>query len=189
MKILHLDSSIQGENSVSRALSIAVIKHLRAGQNTIQYMYRDLVNDPLPHLTLEGFQTPDASETLDQFLSSDVIVMGAPMYNFGVSTQLKSWFDHILVAGKTFRYGDSGVVGLAGDKRVVVALSRGGFYSDGAGVSMEHAETHLRAMLAFIGISKPEFIIAEGSAISPDHRKQAESIALKKIGQLPRVSH
>lgn len=184
MKILHLDSSIQGGNSVSRAISGAVVDHLCGRQGNIEVVHRDLAADPLPHLTLEGFGTPEAAHIIDQFLAADILVIGAAMYNFGIPTQLKSWFDHILVAGKTFRYGANGVEGLAGSKRAIVALARGGVYSDTAAGAMEHAETHLRAMLGFIGITDPAFIIAEGIAIGPEQREQALRAALERAARV-----
>ena len=143
-------------------------------------IHRDLAAEPLPHLTLDGLATPEAAKALEQFLAADIVVIGAPMYNFGISSQLKSWFDHIMVAGKTFRYGESGPEGLAGTKRVIVAMARGGVYSEGAAAAMEHAETHLRAMLSFIGVTDPEVILAEGVAISPEQREQALQAALGK---------
>lgn len=178
MKLLHLDSSIQGENSVSRAVSAAVVERLRRAQGDLEIAYRDLGSSPPAHLTLAGFGSSEAADILEQFLAADIVVIGAPMYNFGIPTQLKSWFDHILISGKTFRYGANGAEGLAGAKRVIVALARGGFYSDGAGVAMEHSETHLRAMLGFIGITNPEFIIAEGIATGPEQRDKAIEAAL-----------
>jgi FMN-dependent NADH-azoreductase len=178
MKLLHLDSSIQGTNSVSRTLSNAAVEQLRRHHSDLAIDYRDLVAEPLAHLTLEGFGTEQAARTLDQFLAADIVVIGAPMYNFGIPTQLKAWFDHILIAGKTFRYGEGGAEGLAGDKRVIVALARGGVYSDGPAAAMEHAESHLRAMLGFIGVTAPEFIITEGVAIGPEQRAAAVQAAL-----------
>ena len=109
---------------------------------------RDLAAEPLDHLTLGAFADTDV---LDEFLAADTVVIGAPMYNFGVPSQLKAWIDRIAVAGKTFRYGDDGrPSGLAGDKRVIVAISRGGFYDDGN--AMEHVETYLRGVFRFIGV-------------------------------------
>ena len=179
MKVLHLDSSIQGDSSVSRTISAAVIEQLRRLDGDLAIIHRDLGTQPLPHLTLAGFGLSEAAETLDQFLAADIVVIGAPMYNFGIPTQMKSWFDHILVAGKTFRYGENGAEGLAGAKRVIGALARGGFYAEGPGAAMEHAETHLPAMLAFIGITEPEFILAEGIAIGPEQRDKAVEAALE----------
>jgi len=187
MKVLHLDSSIQADNSASRAISAAVVDQLRRSSAELDIVHRDLGAEPLPHLTLAGFGTSQAADTLDEFLAADIVVIGAPMYNFGISTQLKSWFDHILVSGKTFRYGASGAEGLAGAKRVIVALARGGIYGDGPGAAMEHAETHLRAMLGFIGIA-PEFIIAEGIAMGPEQREQAVAAALESASRIEPVA-
>jgi len=188
MKVLHLDSSIQGDNSVSRTVSAAVVDQLGGPGDTLEIIYRDLGAQPLPHLTLAGFGTAQAAETLDQFLAADIVVIGAPMYNFGMPTQLKSWFDHILVSGKTFSYGANGPEGLAGQKRVIVALARGGFYADGPAAAMEHAETHLRAMLGFIGITDPEFIIADGNAMGPEQRDKAMKDALGHVARLDPVA-
>ncbi|MCA1199646.1 NAD(P)H-dependent oxidoreductase [Sphingomonas sp. R647] len=184
MHLLHLDSSIQGDTSVSRTMSAAIVDALRRSSGELELSYRDLGAQPLPHLTLPGFATPEAAATLDAFLAADVVVIGAAMYNFGIPTQLKGWFDHILVSGKTFRYAEDGVEGLAGGKRVFVALARGGQYSDGPAAAMEHAETHLRAMLGFIGITQPEFVIAEGVAFGPDQREAAITSALSRIAAL-----
>ena len=184
MKLLHLDSSIQGDNSVSRVISAAVVQHLRKANDDLEVVYRDLSEAPLPHLTLSQFTTPATAEIMSEFLSTDIVVISAPMYNFGIPTQLKSWFDNILVSGKTFRYGKNGAEGLAGGKRVVVALARGGFYSEASHVAMEHAEMHLRSMLGFIGIAHPEFIIAEGVATSPEQREKALKAALESADRV-----
>lgn len=184
MKLLHLDSSIQGENSSSRAVSAAVVERLRATRGALETRYRDLAADPLPHLTLPGFATEEAAVVLDEFLSADIVVIGAPMYNFGIASQLKAWFDHILVAGKTFRYGEHGVEGLVPGKKVIVALSRGGIYSVGPAAAIEHAETHLRAILGFIGINDVEFLVTEGVALGAEQREAALQAALVRLDQL-----
>jgi FMN-dependent NADH-azoreductase len=184
MKLLHLDSSIQGENSASRAVSSAVVERLRAANGTFETRYRDLAADPLPHLTLPGFATEQAAAVLNEFLAADVVVIGAPMYNFGIASQLKAWFDHILVAGKTFRYGLNGVEGLVPGKKVIVALSRGGIYSEGPAAAMEHAEAHLRAILSFIGIDDVEFVVTEGVALGAEQREAALRAAFARVGEL-----
>jgi FMN-dependent NADH-azoreductase len=184
MKLLHLDSSIQGEASASRAVSAAVVERLRDIHRPLDIRYRDLAADPLPHITLPGFASAAAAAVLDEFLSADVVVIGVPMYNFGIPTQLKAWFDHILIAGKTFRYVEGGAEGLSGGKRVIIALSRGGIYSDGPTAAMEHAETHLRAMLSFIGITNVEFVVTEGVAIGPEQREAALHSALAQVGRI-----
>jgi len=175
MKLLHLDSSITGDGSVSRQLSAAIVAKLRAADPAIEASYRDLVVDPIEHLTLGHLPaaSPEGRALLDQFLEADTIVIGAPMYNFTLPSQLKAWLDRIFVAGETFAYGPEGPKGLAGGKRVIVALSRGGLYGAGApAAAFEHAESYLKAAFGFIGIA-PEFVLAEGVAMGPDRRAQA----------------
>ncbi|CAN5264566.1 FMN-dependent NADH-azoreductase [soil metagenome] len=185
MKLLHLDSSITGEGSVSRKLSADIVSRLRTSDPALEVTYRDLVADPLGHLTLADMPAPGGSTpVLDEFLASDVIVIGASMYNFSVPGQLKAWIDRILIPGKTFSYGEAGVTGLAGEKRVIVAVSRGGFY--GAETPMaghEHLETYLKAVFEFIG-AKPEFVIAEGILVSPEYRDAAMAGAEQAITAL-----
>ncbi|HWU93438.1 MAG TPA: NAD(P)H-dependent oxidoreductase [Sphingomicrobium sp.] len=180
MTILHIDSSITGEQSASRAISRSVVDQLRSGGDAV--VSRDLVSEPLPHLTLDAFAD---STVLDEFLAADTVVIGAPMYNFTLPTQLKAWLDRILVAGKTFRYTESGPEGLAGGKRVVIALARGGFYGAGSpAASLEHLETYLRGVFNFIGI-EPEFVAADGLAIGPEQR---ESSVREALGQTVRLA-
>ena len=174
MTILHLDASINGENSASRAISRSIVEQLKAGQWGANVIYRDLASDPLPHLTLDAFAN---TEVLDEFLAADTIVIGAPMYNFTLPTQLKAWIDRIIVAGKTFQYTASGPEGLAKGKRVIIALARGGFYQESSPASsLEHLETYLRGVFNFIGI-EPEFVAADGLAISPEQRESSLSQA------------
>jgi FMN-dependent NADH-azoreductase len=133
-------------------------------------------------LTLDAFAD---TAVLDEFLAADTIVIGAPMYNFTLPTQLKAWLDRILVAGKTFRYTPTGPEGLAGGKRVVIALARGGFYDAGSPASaLEHLESYLRGVFNFIGI-EPEFVAADGLAIGPEQR--ASSIA-QALGETVRLA-
>ena len=121
---------------------------------------------------------------LDEFLAADTVVIGAPMYNFTLPTQLKAWIDRILVAGKTFRYTENGPEGLAGGKRVIVALARGGFYNEGSPASaLEHLETYLRGVFNFIGI-EPEFVAADGLNISPEQRRESIDLALGETVRL-----
>src|SRR4051794_2991191 len=134
MHIMHIDSSIQGTNSVSRAVSAAAVGRLRAEHPDAVVSYRDLTAEALPHLTFAHLPASGADASaegaesraiLDEFLGADVVVIGAAMYNFGLPSQLKAWIDRVLIAGETFRYGAAGPEGLAGNKRVIVALSRG----------------------------------------------------------------
>ncbi len=126
MTILHVDSSINGDRSVSRALTAATVAHLAALTPSAKVVYRDLGATPLPHLAQIGAGDAGA---LDEFLSADTVVIGAPMYNFGVPSQLKVWLDHIAVPGKTFRYGANGPEGLCARQRVVIVSSRGGIFT------------------------------------------------------------
>ena len=117
--------------------------------------------------------------------SPRIVVLGAPMYNFTIPSQLKAWIDRILVAGKTFKYSAQGFEGLAGNKRVIVAISRGGFYGAGAkAAASEHLETYLRWVFGFIGVNNPEFISADGVQIGPEHREKALAGALQAAGNL-----
>ena len=175
MTILHLDSSINGENSASRVLSRSIVEQLTSAQPDTGVVYRDLAANPLPHLTLDAFAD---SSVLDEFLAADTVVIGAPMYNFTLPTQLKSWLDRILVAGKTFRYTENGPEGLAGGKRVIIALARGGVYdANTAAAALEHLETYLRGVFGFIGI-EPEFVAADGLNISAEQRAESIKLAL-----------
>ncbi|HKH27333.1 MAG TPA: NAD(P)H-dependent oxidoreductase [Sphingomicrobium sp.] len=175
MTILHIDSSINGENSASRTVSRSIVDQLKSAQWGEEVVYRDLASDPLSHLTLDAFA--DAS-VLDEFLAADTIVIGAPMYNFTLPSQLKAWIDRILIAGKTFRYTANGPEGLAGNRRVIVALARGGFYdANSPAASLEHLESYLRGVFNFIGID-PEFVAADGLAVSPEQREESISQAL-----------
>ena len=180
MTILHIDASINGENSASRAISSSIVEQLTsAGRDRL--VYRDLAREPLPHLTLDAFAE---TSVLDEFLTADTVVIGAPMYNFTLPSQLKAWIDRILVAGTTFRYTASGPEGLAGGKRVIIALARGGFYDSGSpAAALEHLESYLRGVFNFIGI-EPEFVAADGLAIGPEQRDSAIRQAIGKTVRL-----
>jgi len=179
--ILHIDSSINGQDSASRAISRSIVDQLKSAQWGERVVYRDLAADPLPHLTLDAFAD---TSILDEFFAADTIVIGAPMYNFTLPTQLKAWIDRIVVAGKTFQYTASGPEGLAKGKRVIVALARGGFYGEGSPAApLEHLETYLRGVFNFIGI-EPEFVSADGLAVSPEHRDTALKSAFIEVERL-----
>jgi FMN-dependent NADH-azoreductase len=181
MTILKIDSSITGENSVSRTLTARVMEQLVAVHGGEQVIERDLVSDPLDHLTLGAFAN---TSVLDEFLAADIIVIGAPMYNFTLPSQLKAWLDRILVAGKTFRYTEHGPEGLAGGKRVIIALSRGGFYGENSpAAGLEHLETYLAGVFGFIGIV-PQFVHADGIAVGPEAREAGIAKGLQEIERL-----
>lgn len=195
MKLLHIDSSILGENSVSRGLTASIVSTLTAADPAISVTHRDLAANPLGHLhigALPGDSNAEAIESaaaLDEFLASDIVVIGAPMYNFTLPTQLKAWIDRILIAGRTFRYTAEGKPeGLAGGRRVIIAVSRGGFYGAGTpAAAIEHLETYLTAAFGFIGIT-PEFITADGIAVGPDQRATSIAEAEKAIAGLATVA-
>ena len=190
MKLLHIDSSITGDHSVTRQMTAAITERVRTFAPDAEATHRDLVTDPLAHVelhTLPGDATTGAVESaavLDEFLAADTVVIGAPMYNFTIPTQLKAWLDRILIAGKTFRYSAEGPVGLASGKRVIIAVSRGGFYgADTPIAAMEHVESYLNQVFNFIGI-QPEFVVAEGVSVSPEIRETAVGDAHQTITAL-----
>ena len=181
MTILHIDASINGDNSASRAISRSIVEQVKGANWGEKIVYRDLAADPLPHLTLDAFAD---TSVLDEFLAADTIVIGAPMYNFTLPTQLKAWIDRIVIAGTTFRYTENGPEGLAKGKRVIIALARGGFYNEGSpAAALEHLETYLRDVFNFIGI-EPEFVAADGLAIGPEQREQSIGQALGETVRL-----
>ena len=186
MTILHIDSAITGEHSTSRELTAAIVRELIAADPGARVTYRDLAAEPFPHLTLPAFAEPDSQTALAEFKAADTVVIGAPMYNFSIPSQLKAWIDRILVAGETFRYTETGAVeGLAGAKRVIVAVARGGLYGEGTPQrAIEHAERYLADVFAFIGIHDVEFVIAEGLKISDDNRAQAIAAAHEQVRTL-----
>ncbi|KRE87321.1 FMN-dependent NADH-azoreductase [Rhodanobacter sp. Soil772] len=189
MKLLHIDSSALGGYSVSRQLTADIVAELKRATPNLAIHYHDLAAQPLPHWTPVADASDPAAvlgtEMLEEFLAADVVVIGAPMYNFAISSQLKAWLDRILVAGKTFRYTANGPEGLAGGKRVIVASSRGGFYGkDSAAAAMDFQEPYLRTAFAFIGIDNVEFVRAEGIAIGDEQKAAALKSARSTIGTL-----
>jgi FMN-dependent NADH-azoreductase len=179
--ILHIDASINGDNSASRAISRSLADQIKDGNPQARVVYRDLAADPLPHLTLDAFAD---TSVLDEFLAANTIVIGAPMYNFTLPSQLKAWIDRILIAGTTFRYTENGPQGLAGGKRVIIALARGGFYNEGSpAAALEHLESYLTGIFNFIGIA-PEFVAADGLAIGADQRERSIGQALGETVRL-----
>lgn len=197
MKLLHVDSSILGPRSASRQLTAAIVASLKKADSAIEVDYHDLVAEPLEHLTgveymlLAGGEPPDDvvrqktvrnAKVLDRFLAANVVVVGSPMYNFNVSTNLKTWIDRLGVPGKTFRYTESGAEGLLKGKQIIVASSRGGIYTgDSPAAFLDHQESYLAGMFGFMGITDVRFIRAEGLQVSPELRKAAMDAALAEI--------
>ncbi len=200
MKLLHVDASILGRNSVSRQLSAAIVKRLRETHPDIEVTYTDLGAQPIGHLTgahLAAAQgaTPESpalledlargARALEDFLAADILVVGAPMYNFSISSQLKAWIDRIAVAGRTFRYTEKGPEGLAGAKKVIVASSRGGFYGPQSPAAfLDHQESYLRGILGFLGITDLTFVRAEGLNVGADQRQAAIEAATAEAARL-----
>jgi FMN-dependent NADH-azoreductase len=185
MKLLHVDSSIQGEGSASRELTRKIVARWVAERPDTEVTYLDLAAQELPHLSQKSLVRADEleaarnAEALEQFLAADAIVIGAPVYNFTIPSQLKAWIDRITVAGKTFSYTASGPQGLAGGKEVVVAVARGGVRAPDA--SGEFGEPYLKFLFAFLGIDNVRFVRAEGLAISPQQRAASLSAARAAI--------
>jgi len=185
MKLLHLDTSALGTNSVTRELTAAVVARWQDAQADLAVEYRDLDAEPLPHLTGRSLAKADPAQaeadeaTLQQFLDADVVVIGAPFYNFSIPSTLKAWIDRVAVAGRTFRYTEAGPEGLAGGKKVVIVSGRGGQYGDSSPADFQ--EAYLRQVFGFIGVTDLEIIRAEGVAYSPQHRADALAAAHASI--------
>ncbi len=200
MKILHLDSSVTGEKSVSRPLSAAAAQQLRQAHPDAEYVYRDLVVNTLRHYTAvarlygnnveqitdqQKAELETGEEILQEFLAADTLVIGAPMYNFGVPSQLKAWIDLIAVPGVTFKYGPNGAEGQCAGKRVIVLSTRGGLYGPGSPYEQyDFQEKYLRGVFGFLGIKDITVITAEGVAMGPDKAAEVVEAAKAKIAQL-----
>ena len=200
MKLLHLDSSITGQNSVSRILTAEIVAAQVALHPGTEVIYRDLTSEPAMHLSpahLAAFQGDAvrsealgkdlvlSGQYLEELFASDILVIGSPMYNFGVPTQLKSWIDRIVVAGKTFRYTERGPEGLLpAGRKVFIASTSGGVYSgDSPAKALEHTESYLRGVLAHIGLKDVTVIRAEGIGMGADARQNAIEGARRAIGE------
>lgn len=181
MKLLHIDSSALGADSVTRELSAAIVARWQDTVAGLGIGYRDLDANPIPHLNgrtlarTDGICTEKDDEVLEEFLAADVVVIGAPMYNFAIPSTLKAWIDRITVRGKTFRYTENGAEGLAGGKRVIIATGRGSAHGDHA--PSDFQEPYLRYLFGFIGIDDVTFVRAEGVGLSPQHRIDALAAA------------
>lgn len=201
MNLLHIDSSILGDHSVSRKVSSAVVEKLRHLHPHLKVIYRDVAADPIPAvtgLTLSAAYVPvdqhspalqhdlaQGTAIVEEFLAADIVVIGVPMYNFAIPSQLKAWIDRISVAGRTFRYTATGVEGLAGGKRVILASAQGGFYgADGPMAGFEHQESYLRSVFAFLGISEIEVVRAAGLAVGPEQKQQGVDAAMAQVAAL-----
>ena len=201
MKLLHIDSSVLGAGSASRGLSADIVARQRELHPTLEVVYRDLAADAALHLSplhLAAWQGQAVNDTqlgadltkgaayIQELFDADVIVIGAPMYNFSIPSQLKAWIDRVMVAGKTFRYSANGPEGLLShEKRVFIASSRGNVYTPGAPAApLEHHESYLTAILNFIGLTDITVVRAEGLAFGPEAREAALSQARRQIAAI-----
>jgi FMN-dependent NADH-azoreductase len=189
MNLLHIDSSILGDGSASRALTREIVARLKAAQPDLHVSYRDLAAAPLPHYSATSLAGSDPEQAvrdaavLEEFLAADVLVIGAPLYNFSLPSQLKAWIDRISIKGRTFRYTANGPEGLAADKKVIVAVSRGGVYPPGAG--LEFGESYLKLLFGFLGVKEISFVRAEGLNVSSEQRAASLGAAQAQIRALP----
>ena len=195
MKLLHIDSSALGKNSVSRQLTAQIVAKWKAGHPGTEVDYLDLAANPPSHLSADslGFRMPPGAQELNdtqrrenaisealvsQFLAADVVVVGAPLYNFAIPSQLKAWIDRVVQVGRTFKYTEKGPQGLAGGKTMIVASARGGVYSTTeGGRAMEHQESYLQTVFGFLGVTDIRFVRAEGLAMGEPHRAKAIAAA------------
>ena len=182
--VLHINSSVRTQGSISRQLTAEFLAQWKIAQPADRIIERDLASNPVPHLTeqlMGAFfmpvdqRSPEQAQTIQlsdelvaELLAADVIVIGAPMYNFSVSSALKAWIDHVTRTGVTFKYSDAGPVGLVHGKKVYVFTASGGVYSEGPDQAMDFHGTYLRAVLGFIGLTDITFIHSEGLGIRED---------------------
>jgi FMN-dependent NADH-azoreductase len=201
--ILHINSSVRNQGSVSREVTGEFLKQWKTAHPDGTVVERDLTANPVPHLnekmlgaffTAADQRTPEQAEIVKlsdelvaELFAADVIVIGAPMYNFSISSTLKAWIDHVARAGVTFKYTESGPVGLVQEKKVYVCTSRGGVYSEGPGQSMDFHGTYLRGVLGFIGLNDITFIHTEGLALGEDTASKALTNTRTTIGELTAV--
>lgn len=198
MKLLHIDSSILGDNSASRQLSHSVVQAWKAAQPDLAVTYRDLAGDAISHFSAatlvaagtaaelrDAAQKHEAelsAQALAEFQAADAVVIAAPMYNFTIPTQLKAWIDRIAQGGRTFRYTAAGPEGLAKGKKVIVASTRGGVYSTSEmGQALEHQESYLKTVFGFLGITDVSIVRAEGVAMGDESKAKALESARSDI--------
>lgn len=198
LNVLALNSSVTPD-SASRILVEDVLAALAQRAGPLAIVRRDLGAAPIPHLTPETLagvrgepQSPAELESralsdalIAELRAADVIVIGAPMYNFGLATSLRAWFDHVIRAGETFSYEDGALKGLLLGKRAIVVESRGGHYTAAPSSAADFQEPYLRHLLGFIGVVDVTFLRAEGLAFGPDARASALDATRAAIASLP----
>lgn len=197
MNILQINSSARATQSHSSRLAAEIVERLRTQHGEVQLVLRDLGHAPHPELGEEALQalfTPAADRTpaqaarvalddaaIAEVQAADVLVLGVPMYNFGVPAQLKNWIDAIARAGVTFRYTANGPEGLLKGKKVFVALTRGGLYRN---TPADTQVPYLRTVLGFLGLTDVEFVYAEGLAMGAESEQAALASARQQISEL-----
>ena len=196
-KVLIIDSAATGDASVSRKLTAEFAERLAEREPDARIVRRDIGVATIPHLTAEtvgairGEATTDAEratlalsdDLIGELKDADLIVIGAPMYNFGMSSTLKTWFDHVLRSGVTFRYTAEGPEGLVTGKKALVIESRAGLYSEGGPAgAMDHQEPHIRTLLGFMGITDVKFVRAEKLAFGPEAAEASVADAARQLG-------
>lgn len=200
MNILHINVGMFGDNSVSTQLSNKIVQRLQASHADAQVVTRDLTGQSVAHLDAEILlaastkqeerserQVKELATTetlLEEIFAADVLVIGAPMYNFTIPSQLKAWLDRIAQAGRTFRYTENGPEGLLTNKRAIIASARGGFYTENSTSALDHQESYLKTMLGFVGITDVTIVRAEGVNISDSQREESIQAASKDIEAL-----
>jgi FMN-dependent NADH-azoreductase len=198
--ILYVTSSPRRDDSYSNRVAARVLDELKQAHRGATVVVRDVAHDPLPHIDEnfvaairgpEGPQTPHqraiierSDQLIDELLAADIIVIGAPMYNFGIPSTLKAWIDYIARAGRTFRYTEKGPEGLLKDKKVILIHSRGGIYSSGPAQAMDHQGTYLRSILGFLGVTDIESIDVEGVAYGPEAAEKAVTSGITRARAL-----
>ncbi|HEX8262917.1 MAG TPA: FMN-dependent NADH-azoreductase [Allosphingosinicella sp.] len=196
--VLIIDSAATGDASVSRRLTGELEAILR-GRGAGRIVRRDVGTETIPHLTaattaaIRGApaETDAAREAIAlsdtliaELKAADLVVIGAPMYNFGMPSTLKAWFDHVLRAGITFRYSQTGPEGLVKGKKAIVIESRAGLYSEGPAAAMDSQEPHLRTLLGFMGLDDVAFVRVEKLAFGPDQEAASFAEAIEELRSL-----
>jgi len=200
MELLHIDSSVLGTHSVSRALSADIVARQMALHPGIKVTHRDLAADAALHLSPAhlavwqggavkdvalGADLAKGNGYLEELFAADILVIGAPMYNFSIPSQLKAWIDRVVVAGKTFRYGANGPEGLLKNKKLFIASSRGSVYAAGSpAAALEHHESYLTGVLSFIGLTDVTIVRAEGLALGAEAKEAAVLKARQNIAAM-----
>lgn len=198
--ILYVTSSPRGGDSYSNRVAARVLNELEQAHPGATVVVRDVARDPLPHVDedfVAALRSPEGPSTarqqgiiaksdalIDELLAADIVVIAAPMYNFGIPSTLKAWIDYVARAGRTFRYTEKGPEGLVKGKKVILIHARGGIYSSGPAQAMDHQGTYLRSLLGFLGVTDIESIDVEGVAYGPEAAEKAVTSGISRARAL-----